>query len=117
MIVLLSNSPSPPATPEEQADYFYLAGCPTLGRVKVYDSFSQPPDNPGAAGRVDPIAKIGSLGSLNPVEPVATNDAAFVARYITPYIPESSTWALWPLALVVSASWRPSRSSATGVQA
>jgi hypothetical protein len=112
-IVLQSNSPPPPATPEEQADYFYLAGHPELGSVRVYDSFSQPPDNPGATGTVDLIAKI---GSLDPVEFVATNDAAFVAPYITPSIPEPATWALWLLALVVSASWRLKRSSAAGVQ-
>jgi hypothetical protein len=100
IIVLQSNSPPPPATPEEQADYFYLAGHPALGSVRVYDSFSQPPGNPGATGTVNFIAKI---GSLDPVAFVATNSGAFVIPSITPAIPEPSTWALWLLGLVAVA--------------
>jgi hypothetical protein len=109
-IVLQSNSPSPPYTPREQADYFYLAGHPELGSVRVYDSFSQPPDNPGSTGTVNFIARI---GSLDPVAFVATNPAAFVSSSIGPdpisAVPEPSSWAMGLMGLAVLA-YRQQRS-------
>jgi PEP-CTERM motif len=105
-IVLLSNSPSPPYTPLEQADFFYLAAHPELGSVRVYDSFSQPPGNPGATGTADFIAKIGPLDA---VAFEATNDAAFVSSSILPdpvgVVPEPSTWATLTLGMLALA-WR-----------
>jgi hypothetical protein len=104
-LVLLSNSPTPPYTPQEQADYFYLAGHPELGSVRVFDSFSQPADNPGSTGTVDFIAQI---GSLDPLAFRPTNSAAFVSDSLTPnpssVVPEPSTWTMVLIGLLVMAT-------------
>lgn len=106
-LVLVSNSPPPPYTPEEQADYFYFTQSSALAgfRYSVYDEFSQPPSNPGSTGTFDVIAKIGSLDAvrLNP-----TNAAALVTAPMAP-IPEPSAWALFMVgfaAFVASVSRR-----------
>jgi hypothetical protein len=86
-IQLVTNSPPGASTPFQQADYFYLAGHPELGSVRVFDAFSQPAGNPGSTGTVDFLAQI---GSLDPVAFRATNPAAFVSGVV----PEQSSWAL-----------------------
>jgi hypothetical protein len=95
-IRLISNSDTtPPFDPADEADFFYIVERSDLGSVRVYDSFRQPPGNPGSVGEA---AFTGFIGSLIPTGFEALNGATFtnpsvLSGPLQP-VPEPATYAL-----------------------
>ena len=95
---LISVSTDDGSDPYAEADYVYVRELPSLGSMRVFDKFYQPPGDPGFSGD---FAINGYIGSLVLTGLDSVNAAGFTNPSIEPQlVPEPSSISLLMVGLI-----------------